>query len=242
MTMKTLLTIGALSLAVAGVASAQLEVVTNIPGGGPQGQPEDPACVKEGSYALRTSSPFGDDTSYLVELGATAGDGSPALNNETVVRQQFWFHPRGIVMDNGARHFVNVQLQAAAGQRPMQLILQYSSSTGYRMWAQCVRNCATPGTCSIQASKPRLALADDWNLLLLEWSHNSPAPAPADGICRVSLIDGPAAPQTSEKVDMRNSQVTVGRIRLGIQGGPLRNSTVGAHCFDDYQAFRTLAP
>ncbi len=212
-----------------------LDVVTNIGGGGPQGQPEDPTCVREGSYAMRASTPAGDDSEIFVQADSTQG-----FNDETVLRQEFWFNPRSITMDSGAKHFINAALQGGAGQRPLRAMLRFSAANGYSMVLQCVRNCGS-APCSYQSSGS-IPIQDDWQLIRLEWAHNTaPAPAPGDGICGVSVIDGAGAPQSSVRDDMRNSNTMAGRARLGVFGNPLRDSTVGDNCFDSYQAFRTLA-
>ncbi len=215
--------------------AAEVTIVTNIPGGGPLGQPEDPDCVQEGEFALRVCSPFGDDTQMFVEAGPDQG-----FDNETTLRSEFWFNPRSIIMDSGARHQVAAVLQAGAGQRPIRATIFYSNANGYTMAAQCTRNCASP-PCSLQSSGT-IPLQDDWQLIRLEWAQNTaPAPAPGDGICRVAVIAGAGAPVVAERTDMRNNQVSAGRYRLGMLGNSLRPSTDGCHCIDSFQAFRTLA-
>ncbi len=89
---------------------------------------------------------------------------------------------------------------------------------------------------------PKLTLADDWNLIQVEWAINSvPAPAPSDAICKVSVIDGPAAPLSAETT-VRNAQYRTRGVRMGFLGATISTQTAGDQCFDDYQSFRTLAP
>lgn len=85
-TFKILFAILVLLVGVASAASAanELEVVTNIGGGGPQGQPEDASCVQEGSYGMRVTMDGSTNETY-VQAGPSSG-----FNNETVLRASFW--------------------------------------------------------------------------------------------------------------------------------------------------------
>jgi hypothetical protein len=228
----------ALFFLLAGTAFAQLSVVTNIPGGGPEGQEEDPDCVAEGQYAMRTRTVPGVDDAMFVQADAANG-----FDQETIVRQQFWFHPRSLQAGLNVKHFINTALRDGGGKAPFRLILFRNQNADlYKLALACNANCPGGVGCGNKRTS-KVTLADAYNLILVEWAHSDPAPAPANGVCRVSIIDGPAAPaEGTLGTPLRNTQPVTAGIKLGMQGAVLHPSTDGDHCFDDFQSFRTLAP
>lgn len=230
--------IAVLALAVATPALAQLEVVTN---NASNPNPYDPDCVKNGEYAMRVTTTVGDTAARFVEAGASNG-----FDNETTVRAQFWFHPGSMTEDHGYKHFV---LAATPGPGSLQNLAPFRVSfhknayTGDKKLAfRCKTNCTpVPGGQCTSVGGPKVTLApNDWNLIQIEWSHNTPGLW--DGICRISIIDGPAAGAVSETPNSCR-QYAVGTVKMGFTGGAaIHTSTDGNHCYDDFASFRTLAP
>lgn len=225
-------------LAIAAPAFAQLDVVTTINGGGPAGQPEDDACVNEGQYAMRTRTQAGvTDEMYVV------ADQTRGFNNETVVRQLFWFNPRGLTAIHGARHFISTALPTVNGQRPYRLrLFRNNRRDVFQIQLLCGINCRDYPNCGTKGTAKLDLAPNAWNQILVEWAANTvPAPQATDAICRVSIVAGPNAGATAETV-LRNNQYSVRGVRLGMQGRTIHTSTDGDHCFDSFESFRTLAP
>jgi len=231
--MKKLIILSAVALMCAGTASAQLEVVTNIPGGGPQGQPEDAACVHDGEYAMRTTTVPGSTDRHFVEADETNG-----FDNESVLRVQFWYNPSDIWMAHREKHFISATLKSASlppGPRPWQLLHSYNIANGDKLWVQASRNNTGDRVPTDKVDVSR----DAWNLIQVEYRHNQQGMS--DGWAKISVIDGPDAGQTGEVTNFRNTQYPVGRVRLGLTGSVASN-TDGHLCFDSFASFRTLAP
>ncbi len=236
----------ALLLATAGVAVAgsnSLTVVTNNPPGNAncQGQTggcqADASCVQEGEYAMRVRAVDGDDSAVFVEA-----DDSNGFSDETVVRQVFWFSPDNMTANHGAKHFVNAANRSGGGKAPFRGVYRYNGNTGeHKMLLACITNCPGATNCSNKRTG-RVTLDPGFNQILLEWAHSDAAPNPANGVCRIEVIGGPAAGQEFATTNHRSTQATVAGVKLGMFGAPQSPSTDGDHCFDDYQSFRTLAP
>lgn len=238
-TLKPILAILVLLFGVATVAVADntLEVVTNIGGGGPQGQPEDADCVQEGSYGMRITMDGSSNETY-VQAGPASG-----FSDETVIRASFWINAD----DNGGNHGIRDFSLAGFGpasSRPFRVMQIHAPNVNKEQVRMiCQVNCAGgPGTFCPFIGTGTLDLADGWNQVLAEWTQGSAAPAPADSICRLSLIGGGNAGATTEQI-RRMAQYNVQRVRLGRTGGGNFSPTAtGNKCFDDAQFFRTLAP
>jgi hypothetical protein len=232
--MKKLIIFSAAVILCAGTASAQLEVVTNIPGGGPQGQPEDAACVHDGQYAMRVTSLPGNNDRHFVEADETNG-----FDNESVLRVQFWFKAgQPLFMAHREKHFIGAAMMSASlppGPRPFQVMHAFSIRNGHQVWVQAARNNATDRVVTDKVD----ITAGAYNLIQVEWEHNQVGMS--DASCTISIIDGPDAGQSGTVTNFRNTQYTVGRYRMGLTGS-VATSTDGIMCFDSFASFRTLAP
>ncbi len=222
---------------------AQLEVVTN---NGANPNPLDASCVQEGEYAMRVSQVPPATSAMFVEAGDTAG-----FDDETIFRAQFWFNPRTMMVDHGRKHFI---LVATPGVRdpgsgiigtnaPFRVQFHHNNFTDERKLSlRCKVNCLNPGQCPSGAGSKVTLASDDWNLVLVEWAHNTPGLQ--DGICRIQIIDGPMAGQDSgNPAGVINRQYSINSVKMGYTGGVfLQPTSSGQHCYDDFQSFRTLAP
>ncbi len=233
--MKVLLTVAmALVMTAVVFADNHLEVVTNIPGGGPGGQPEDAPCVQEGDYAMRITAEDGFANESYVQAGGTVG-----VSDETMVRVTFWVNTDNFTSAvHGSRHFL-VTTVGAQQARPFQVMyIRNLNKDKHQIRGLCLRNCATPPACAKNITGT-LDLAAGWNQIMMEWSHNpSVAPAPPDGVCRLTVVGG-----ASTELYGRYNQYVVRQMRLGMTGGAnIDPTTQGEMCFDHFQSFRTLAP
>ena len=237
--MKSALTfiIVIVAVAVAAPASAQLEVVTN---NGSNSQPLDASCVKNGEFGLRLTTTTGDTSAMFVQAGSSVG-----MDDETTFRAQFWFHPGTMTENHGQKHFI---VAATPGDDSLQTLAPFRVSfhknavTGDKKLAfRCKTNCqpAPGGSCtSVGGGKVTLA-PSDWNLVQIEWAQNTPGNW--DGVCKISIIDGPAA-GASASAPNQCRQYTIGTVKMGFTGGTvIHSSTDGTHCFDDFASYRTLA-
>jgi len=232
------LLIAGMTLASAAVAQNSLDVVTNIGGGGPQGQPEAPACVQEGAYGMRITGDDGFTNEAYVQAGADVG-----VSDETTVRTTFWLNTDNFdTAVHGARHFLLTTVGAQQSRTFQVMYIRNKNLDKHQIRALCLRNCPTPPACARNITST-LDLAPGWNQVMMEWAHNpSPAPAPPDGVCRLSIIAGGNA-GASTSLPGRYNQYLVRQMRLGMSGGAnIDPSTQGEMCFDDFQSFRTLAP
>lgn len=220
-------------------AQNSLAVVTSIPGGGPSGQPEDATCVQEGSYGLRTYTQLSGGTQEVyVEAGATQG-----FDHESTFRAAFWFDPYDFDGLHGIRHFIlNTINDAGTGAiRPVRVMyIRNVNMDKHQIRAICAVN--TGG--GAYRGTGTLDLAPGWNQIQIEVAHNTqPAPAPADGLCRLSIVGGANAGATAELTGIRNSLFTIGKVRIGRMGAAnFHPSANGYQCFDAFESYRTLAP
>lgn len=228
----------ALTLVAVASADNSLDVVTNISGGGPQGQIELPACVQEGQYGMRI---IGDD-GFANEAFVQAGSGNGILD-ESIMRTSFWVNTDSFTTDtHGARHFL-ITTVGPQQARPFQVMyIRNLNKDKHQIRGLCLRNCQTPPNCTRNITST-LDLGAGWNQITMEWSHNATlAPNPPDGACKLSITGGPNAGASTEVLG-RYNQYVVRQLRLGMTGGAnIDPSTQGDMCFDDFQSFRTLAP
>lgn len=211
----------------------------------------DGTAAKNGSNGLTVDVSGSGDKAWVEE--------SDAHNLETVYRAEFWFNPntdRDQVSGNFPAGNAFVIFQAIsddpdqAGIVPVvevELRRYGSSSSTVRVRAYCYYDRVASGTIPGKPKRlatPMLALTpDDWHKLLVEIDTSSNnVTGSVDGVCRLSVIDGPVAPKSGELVGVvKNARSEIKLVRMGAVWGVDPTTTMALY-FDDFASFRTLSP
>jgi hypothetical protein len=221
-------------------------------------------AVAQGSITVDGAAAHSGDFGMLVNLTGQGDkayvEESDAHQSETVYRAKFWFNPnrdRNPADGNFPAGNAHVIFQAVgphpgggAGNVPIVAVelRRYGSlSNTVRVRLFCYydnqNSGSIPGRAKRLSTKMQALQPDKWNQLQVELqTSSSNVTGEVDGLCRLSVIDGPASPKTGQIVGaVKNARHAITAVRMGAIFG-VDDNTVGDFYYDDFESFRTLAP